>query len=135
MNAALKRYLNEIPMNRKFEAGNNLAMKVPLHEYEATLMFYREILGLEELTPAEENATPRFDFGGKVLWIDAAEGCSQAEIWLEVTSDDPAGAAEHLRQAGLVRCDAIEALPDGFDGYWIVSPCNIIHLVSGTGES
>ena len=71
-------------MNRKFEAGNNIAMKVPPHEFEATLAFYREVLGLEELTPGQENATPRFDFGGKVLWIDESEECSQAELWLEL---------------------------------------------------
>ena len=122
-------------MNRKFEAGNNIAMKVPPHEFEATVAFYREILELKELTPREENASPRFDFAGKVLWIDCVEGCSQAEIWLEVISDNPAEAARYLKTAGVARCDAIEPLPGDFNGFWISSPCNIIHLVSGKDAS
>lgn len=114
-----------------FQAGRNIAMKVPPHEYAATLRFYREVLGLPELTPSQPGETPRFDFGGKTLWIDQVPGCSQAEIWLEVTHPNPAEAADALQAAGVVRCDAIEPLPEDFSGYWIASPCNIVHLVSG----
>lgn len=31
-----------------FSGGRNIAMKVPPHQYEATLRFYVEVLGLEE---------------------------------------------------------------------------------------
>jgi hypothetical protein len=35
----------------------------------------------------------------------------------------------HRAQAGVVRCDAIEPLPEGFKGGWIVNPANIVHMV------
>jgi hypothetical protein len=54
---------------------------------------------------------------------------SQAEVWLELFCDDFAKAAAHLAQAGVVRCDAIEALPERFRGGWITTPANIVHLV------
>jgi len=47
-------------------------MKVPAHEYAATVGFYRDVLGFEELSSPEE--TPRFAFGDKVLWIDRVAG-------------------------------------------------------------
>ncbi|MCG8641342.1 MAG: hypothetical protein MI862_16535 [Desulfobacterales bacterium] len=122
-------------MSKIFEAGKNIAMKVPPHEYEATVAFYRDVIKLVELTPNDEGSTPRFDFGGKILWIDRVEGFSQAEIWLEITSDNPAEAAEHFERNGIVRCDAIEPLPDDFNGFWILGPSNIVHLVSDSDAS
>ena len=63
------------------------------------------------------------------LWIDKVSGMSQAEIWLEVITNDTAAATAHLSDAGIVRCDEIEPLPEGSDGFWISSPAQIIHLV------
>ena len=60
---------------------------------------------------------------------------SQAELWLEVVTDDSEAAAEHLNNAGIVRCDDIEPLPEGFAGFWISSPASVIHLVCSEGES
>lgn len=107
-------------------------MKVPTHEYQRTLAFYRETLALAELTPAgaEGEHTPRFDFGGKVLWLDCVPGISQAEIWLEVVTDELESAAARLEEHGCARRDEIEPLPEGFRAFWISSPANIIHLVS-----
>ena len=34
-------------MNPKFEAGINIAIKIPKNKYEKTVAFYREILKLE----------------------------------------------------------------------------------------
>ena len=75
-------------MNPRFLPGRNMAMKVPTHEYTSTVAFYRETLGLRELTPtdADGEQTPRFEFGDKVLWLDRVAGISQAEIWLEVVT-------------------------------------------------
>ena len=39
----------------KFTAGNNIAMKVPYHQYEQTVHFYRDIIRLPE--KKEFNAT------------------------------------------------------------------------------
>ena len=118
-------------MKANYKAGKNIAMKVPPHEYESTVSFYRNVLELDELTPNTPDATPCFEFGDKVLWIDCVKGCSQAEIWLEICTDDPKLAAEHLRHEKIDRCDDIEPLPEGFNGFWISSPCNIVHLITG----
>jgi hypothetical protein len=59
----------------------------------------------------------------------SANPLSQAEIWLELFTEDFAAAAEHLAKAGVVCCDAIEPLPEGFRGGWITSPANIVHMV------
>lgn len=119
-------------MTPRFESGNNIAIKVPAHEYENTVAFYRDVL---RLRPIQEQATSstesvRFDFGGKVLWIDKVFSLSQAEIWLEVVTSDCAEAARYLKDHDCVRRDEIEALPDGFKGFWVSNPANIIHLVT-----
>ena len=36
-------------MKPQFTAGKNIAMKVPMHEYDATISFYRDILGLQTI--------------------------------------------------------------------------------------
>ncbi|MEN8819860.1 MAG: hypothetical protein ABF271_02010 [Abyssibacter sp.] len=122
-------------MTQSFTPGQNIAMKVPPHEFDQTVAFYRDVLGFEQLSAERGNPSPRFAFGDKVLWIDAVPGCTQAEIWLEVSTPNPAAAAAALAQAGVQRCDAVEPLPPGFNGYWISSPCNIVHLVSGTADA
>ena len=113
-------------MNTGFAGGRNIAMKVPPHQFENTVRFYRDVLGMKMI----EKKTPCFAFGPNQLWIDRVEGISQAEIWLQVVADDVPAAASHLEEANVVRCDEIEALPEGFNGFWISSPASIIHLVS-----
>jgi catechol 2,3-dioxygenase-like lactoylglutathione lyase family enzyme len=110
-----------------FRAGRNIAMKVPSHLYDVTVHFYRDVLGLHEI--AVHSPSVVFEFGSNQLWIDSVAGISQAETWLEVLTDDIDAASEHLRAAGIVRCDSIEPLPDGFQAFWISSPASIIHLV------
>lgn len=111
----------------KFSGGRNLAMKVPPHLYEPTIRFYRDLVGL----PIIDSLAPSvvFQFGANWLWIDPVEGLSQAEIWLELNTADVGEAASRLNRTGVVRRDEIEALPKGFDGFWISSPASIIHLV------
>jgi catechol 2,3-dioxygenase-like lactoylglutathione lyase family enzyme len=113
-----------------FSGGRNLAMKVPSHLFEATVRFYRDVAGL----PLAEHLAPSvvFQFGANRLWIDPVDGMSQAEIWLELNTDDVTAAASDLRAAGVVRRDEIEALPEGF---WISSPASIIHLVCRETDS
>lgn len=113
-----------------FAGGPNLAMKVPPHQWEATVAFYRDVLGLEALAPfTGEPPSVGFVFGASRLWIDRVAGMSQSELWLEVTADDPEAAAEHLAAANVVRCDEIEALEPDSPRFWISSPASIIHLV------
>lgn len=119
-------------MKPTFKAGKNIAMKVPSHEYEATVAFYRDILGFKQIgesSNSPENSI-KFNFDGKFLWIDRVVGLSQAEIWLEVITDDIELASKYLDQAQCVRCDDIEELPDGFKGFWLSNPSNIIHLIT-----
>lgn len=115
-------------MGAQFTGGLNIAMKVPPHLHEATVRFYRDVVGLKQLDPASSDVS--FQFGPNRLWIDRVPGMSQAEIWLELVTDDVSAAAEQLEVAGVVRCDAIEPLPEGFEGFWIASPASIVHLVT-----
>lgn len=113
-----------------FKPGNNIAMKIPQHEYQNTVRFYRDVLGFKELTSSEAGSTPKFEFGDKVLWLDNMPGLSQAEIWLEVVTNDVDKASAYLQEQGCYRRDEIEPLPSGFKAFWVSSPSNIIHLVS-----
>jgi catechol 2,3-dioxygenase-like lactoylglutathione lyase family enzyme len=117
----------------KVAPGRNIAMKVPPHQYEATVQFYRDVLGFKELT-AHAPAVG-FEFGSKNLWIDRVPGMSQTEIWLEVVTNDKDAAAEYLQSAGAIRCDDIEPLPEGLEAFWISSPSSIIHLVCTSSDS
>jgi catechol 2,3-dioxygenase-like lactoylglutathione lyase family enzyme len=115
----------------EFAGGRNIAMKVPPHQWDDTVRFYRDVLGLAviEHEPTDPPSVG-FAFGANQLWIDRVEHFSQAELWLELSADDVEGAATRLKEAGIVRCDEIEPLGDGFDGFWIANPAGIIHLVS-----
>lgn len=114
-------------MSAKIHGGINIAMKVPPHQYEATLAFYRDVVGLK---PVEGKAPAiGFELGPNRLWIDEAPGMSQAEVWLELYSNDFPSAAAHLAKAGVIRCDKIEPLPEGFRGGWFINPANIVHMV------
>lgn len=116
---------------RPFSGGRNIAIKVPPHQYEATVAFYRDVLGLTLI----EDRLPEicFEFGDARLWIDNVAALSQSEIWLELRTDDRAAAIHHLAANGIIRRDEIEPLPESSDGFWIASPSNIIHLVSPPG--
>lgn len=113
----------------RYQGGRNLALKLPPHQFDATVRFYGEVLGLPRLAEFEPSVV--FEFGASRLWLDRVAGLSQAELWLELLAHDTGKAAQHLARAGVVRCDEIEALPEGFDGFWITSPAAIVHLVAG----
>lgn len=122
-------------MDVEFLPGQNIAMKIPTHEFEATVRFYRDVLRFKEISGSGAGESPRFEFGGKTLWLDRVPGLSQAEIWLEVVTNDIGEAAEYLKEQGCHRRDEIEPLPPGFQAFWISSPSNIIHLVSSDDGS
>jgi len=122
-------------MSLEFAPGTNIAMKIPAHEYEATVRLYRDVFRFREITGSGADDTPRFEFGDKVLWLDRTPGLSQAEIWLEVVASDIGEAAVYLVEQGCHRRDEIEPLPDGLKAFWISSPSNIIHLVSASGDT
>ena len=115
-----------------FSPGKNIAMKVPVHEYEKTVAFYREILEFEEIDASSQDTVDSvtFKFGDKNLWIDKIAGLSQAEVWLEVVTNDIDLASEYFEESNCVRRDEIEPLPDGFKAFWLANPANIIHLIN-----
>lgn len=111
-----------------YRPGENIAVKVPAHEFAATVAFYRETLGFPVLRESPESVT--FDFAGKCLWIDRVAHLSHAETWLEIRCDDAEATAEDLAARGVQRCDAVEPLPDDFKGFWVLSPAGQVHLVA-----
>jgi len=119
-------------MKPKFSPGKNIAMKVPVHEFEKTVAFYKDILGFEEIDASSPDGfdSVTFKFGEKNLWIDKISGISQAEVWLEVVTDDIELASEYLEESSCIRRDEIESLPDGFRAFWLANPANIIHLIN-----
>ena len=77
----------------------------------------------------------RFEFGGKQLWVDRVVGMSQAEVWLEIVTDDVPAASAYFKEAGVLRCDEIEPLPETHEGFWIADPASIVlHLGAQHGE-
>lgn len=70
-------------MATKITGGINIAMKVPPHQYEATVAFYRDVVGLKPFT-AKAPAIG-FELGPNRLWIDEAPMLSQAEVWRSPT--------------------------------------------------
>lgn len=115
-----------------YSAGRNMAMKIPPRLFEETVAFYRDVLALPLVD--HQDGSPVFQFGAMRLWLDRAPTMSQTEIWLEIRADDVEAAARDLRGHGIARCDEIEPLADGFEGFWISAPGGIIHLVTGKSD-
>lgn len=119
-------------MTATYTAGRNIALKVPPHQYDATVRFYRDVLKLQPL----ENHLPAvgFAFGSNQLWIDRVASISQSEIWLEILTDNVPAAAAEFEAAGVARRDEIEPLPDGHAGFWICDPGSIILHVGAAAQ-
>jgi hypothetical protein len=111
----------------EFRGGRNIALKLPARLYAGTLAFYRDVLALPVVHEGESGAV--IEFGAFRLWLDRVEHQSQ----LELLVDDTEAAERHLAQHGVRRCDEVEKLPDGFDGFWVAAPAGTIHLVTTDG--
>ncbi len=111
-------------------AGHNLAMKIPSHQFDATVRFYRDIIRLPHL--GRHGDSEVFELGAMRLFLDPVPHLSQAEIWLDLETPDTDAAARYLEDSGIPRCDGVEELPHGFDGFWVVNPAGIVHLIDGT---
>jgi predicted enzyme related to lactoylglutathione lyase len=110
-------------MKPTFKPGRNIAVKVPSHEYEKTLHFYEQILGLPRIRSdsPDQFETVTFEYGSKNLWIDKIAGLSQSEVWLEIETDNAEAAKRYLSEQGCVIRDEIEPLPDGFKDFWLLT--------------
>ena len=85
-----------------FRGGKNIALKVPAHQFAATVQACRAL----GIPVASESAD-----AGAFAW-------------------GPRAAADALASTPFARCDAIEPLRPGFPGFWVTSPASIIHLVT-----
>lgn len=115
-----------------FKGGRNMALKLPAHRFESTLQFYRDTLGLPVKMMAD--GVPVVEYGPMRLWLDRSETASRSELWLEIVAKDADGAAAALEAAGVTRCDRVEPLPEGFRGFWVMSPADVVHLVAEPGQ-
>lgn len=107
----------------KLTPGKNIALKVPLHRWSETVSFYRDRVGLDVVRELE--ASIGFRFGEMTLWIDRVSHQSQADVWLELFSDDPDGAIDVLASP---RRDELEPLDDVV-GHWTSDPAGTVLLV------
>ena len=121
-------------MQTRFEAGPNVAMKIPLASWEATVAFYQDVLGFELIHDSDDSATEsyRMAFGGVTLWLDRVEGLERPEVWLELETNNLESATRHLAASGTATCDEVEPLPPGLNAHWIRNPAGVVHLVAET---
>ena len=115
-------------MPSRFTGGINIAIKIPPHHFDATVDFYTRVLGLPVLNCSAD--TVMIAYGPNRLHLDRVPTVSHAEVWLELVTPDIDEAAAHLHSHRVVRCDAIEALPEGFPGFWIASPAGTVTLIT-----
>jgi predicted enzyme related to lactoylglutathione lyase len=120
----------------KLHGGVNIAMKIPRADYEATVAFYRDTLGLE-VTEQEETGAPTISrthtvrFGPNTLWLDRVDGYSRSDVWLELRTDDLEAATTRLAEAGTDTCDEVEPFDDpGMRAHWIKNPAGVVHLLA-----
>ncbi|TZF93699.1 hypothetical protein FW781_18580 [Chryseobacterium panacisoli] len=115
-------------MDTKFEAGINIAIKIPKSKYEKTVVFYRDILKLNvEEKPINNptvSRTHEVKFGNNVIWLDCVDNYTHSETWLQLTVPDVEEAAEYLRSNGVETCDEIEELPENM--HWITDPAGTV---------
>lgn len=103
--------------------GRNIAIKVPRHKWEETVVYYRDKV---ELKIAQESKTSvAFKFGEMTLWIDCVEHQSQTDVWLELFTDDPDNALERLKSPAR---DELENIEDG-NGRWTSDPAGVVLLL------
>lgn len=118
-------------MDIDFKAGINIAVKIPRHQYERTVSFYRDILKLEvEEQPIRNptvSRTHKVFFGHNILWLDCVDNYTHSETWLQLTVPDIDAATEYLKANNVGTCDDIEELP--FNMHWIMDPAGTVFNV------
>ncbi len=115
-------------MNTKFEAGINIAIKIPKSKYEKTVAFYRDILKLEvEEIPIDNptvSKTHKVKFGNNIIWLDCVDNYTHSETWLQLTVPDVEVATNYLKLNGVGTCDELEELPENM--HWIQDPAGTV---------
>ncbi|KYP15572.1 hypothetical protein [Flavihumibacter sp. CACIAM 22H1] len=115
-------------MQKRFEAGINIALKIPKSKYQETVRFYKEILQLEvEEKPIENptiSRTHAVKFGNNILWLDCVDNYTHSETWLQLTVPDVEEATAYLKAKSIDTCDELEELPPGM--HWIQDPAGTV---------
>lgn len=115
-------------MKPKFEAGINIAIKIPKSKYEKTVAFYRDILNLEvvekPITNPTVSRTHEVKFGHNVIWLDCVDNYTHSETWLQLTVPNVAAANDYLKANDVESCDELEELPDNM--HWIMDPAGTV---------
>jgi predicted enzyme related to lactoylglutathione lyase len=115
-------------MKPKFEAGINIAIKIPKSKYEQTVAFYRDVLNFEvvekPITNPTVSRTHEVKFGHNVIWLDCVDNYAHSETWLQLTVPNVAAASEHLKANKVESCDELEELPDNM--HWIMDPAGTV---------
>lgn len=119
-------------MNVSFDGGVNIALKIPKHKYDETVLFYRETLGFEveerEIDNPTVSRTHRLQFGHNVLWLDCVDNYTHAETWLELKTKHVESASKHLRSKGIEPRDELEKIPDNM--HWIMDPAGTVFILT-----
>ncbi len=115
----------------RFEAGTNIAMKIPAYQYADTVHFYRDVLLLEveekPITHPTVLQTHTVKFGACTLWLDCVEGIDTSSIWLEIKTPDVPNATDYLTTNGTQTFDELEEIPHNM--HWIKDPAGTILLL------
>ncbi|MBV8327451.1 VOC family protein [Chryseobacterium sp.] len=118
-------------MKTIFEAGINIAIKIPKNKYEKTVAFYKNILKLEvEEKPIHNptvSRTHEVKFGNNIIWLDCVDNYTHSETWLQLTVPDVEEATQYLQSNGVETCDEIEKLPENM--HWITDPAGTVFNV------
>ena len=115
-----------------FTPGLNIAMKIPKADYDATVAFYRDVLGFP--VTQQDSGTPSIacsyavQFGPVTLWLDRADHAARSDLWLQVCTDDLQAAMARLSESGIHSCEEVEQLP-GDNAHWVRNPTGVVHLV------
>jgi len=115
-------------MSIKFEAGINIAIKIPKSKYEETVAFYKEILKLDveekAITNPTVSKTHQVKFGNNIIWLDCVDNYTHSETWLQLTVSDIEAATSYLQSKGVSTCDELEELPENM--HWITDPSGTV---------
>lgn len=71
---------------------------MPSHEYDKMVNFHGVVLGLKqkEANSPDSFESVTFEYGDKTLWLDNISGINQAEVRLEIETDNAVEAKKYL---------------------------------------
>ena len=115
-------------MEGQFEAGINIAIKIPKSKYEQTVAFYKDVLKLnvseKPITNPTVSRTHEVQFGNNIIWLDCVDNYTHGEVWLQLVVPDINNATSYLASKSVHTCDELEALPPNM--HWIQDPAGTV---------